>query len=142
MRIKIQKMERIRQLEDLIVDVRMSDLITIENVHKNIDNAVIRALRDYAIQHHGLKTATYYVVEVDQSDKYVRYISSFEYWGGYVDFKRNEDDESLCHLANNPLTDVEKLSLLMPAITNHELTDYVLDMVQAKIRQKQTMIKR
>jgi len=142
MRIRVEKLERIRTLEDVVIDVKVSKMFTIENVHKDIDNAVIRALRDYIIANHGLKSDTYLVCEVDENDKYVRYIYSFDYWGGYVDFKHDEDIECLSDLAHNPLTDVEKLSLLMPAITNNQLTDYVVDMVQAKIRQKKTMIKR
>lgn len=47
-------------------------------------------------------------------------------------FTINDNDEKLCMLANQPLTEIQKLKIILPVIEKCGFTDYVADMVEAK----------
>lgn len=137
MNIKFQRIERQKKINDIVYDVVTSDIMFFGNFDRNkIDkDAILQAFINYCANVHGAKPGTYFVVETDDEENYIRYIASFKFDCGCVNFTDNADIRYLCELANDPLNDIEKLSIMMPIVSNYNLTDYVLDMVSAKVRQ-------
>ena len=118
--IRVQELKRIRKIDGEPIEVK------VENTANIRDIAIIQAMlsdRNYEID------STYYVSNIDRYGNYLCYLATFD--KDRV-LRCSQEDEKLCTLANQPLTEIQKLGIILTVIEKYGFTDYVADMVEAK----------
>ena len=135
-RIKVQQIMRIRTLDEEIFDVRVKD-ICVMDVPSEYDFPNVVIDFDYfteRISSYHLTEGTYFISFVDSEERYMHYFATMEIdASGYTEIYEDEEDIFFCDLANEPKSDIEKIGMLIPVISKYGMTDYVMDMLEAKI---------
>lgn len=118
--IRVQELKRIRKIDGEPIEVKVQNISDIRD---------IAILQDMMSDRNCEIDSTYYVSNVDRYGNYICYLATFD--KDRV-LRCSQEDEKLCKLANQPLTEIQKLGIVLSVIEKYGFTDYVADMVEAK----------
>jgi len=118
--IRVQELKRIRKIDGEPIEVKVENIADIRD---------ITILQGMLSDRKCEIDSTYYVSNVDRYGNYICYLATFD--KDRV-LRCSQEDEKLCTLANQPLSEIQKLGIILPVIEKYGFTDYVADMVEAK----------
>lgn len=115
------------------IEVKVEDIMITGIAIHSITSKIFKCKQeiDWLTEHtpygkHGI----YYITEIDENENFLSYLMTYN--ADSQLFAINDNDEKLCMLANQPLTEIQKLKIILQVIEKYGFTDYVADMVEAK----------